>query len=93
MGKLTVDSFYEQVASSRMEDLMANDPECAKCPHLKTCCGGCMVDGVTPEGEYAHRSKASCYFHKNIGAEAVRAVVDAAIKTYCKTEEKADEQI
>ena len=91
MGKLTLDSFYEQVASSRMENLMANDPECAECPHLKTCCGGCMVDGVTPDGKYAHRSKASCYFHKNIGAEAVRAVVDTAIKTYCKTEEKGDE--
>ena len=86
MGKLTVDSFYEQVASSRMEDLMANDPECASCPHLKTCGGGCMVEGVTPNGEYAHRSKTSCHFHKNIGAEAVRAVADAAIEAYCKAE-------
>jgi radical SAM protein with 4Fe4S-binding SPASM domain len=88
MDKLTLDSFYEQVASSRMENLMANDPECAECPHLKTCGGGCMVDGVTPEGKYAHRSWTSCYFHKNIGADAVRAVADAAIKMYCEKEKK-----
>lgn len=87
MGPLTVDSFYEQVASARIEDLMAADPECAQCPHLKVCCGGCMVDGITLEGEYARRSKISCYFHKHIGAEAVRSIADAAINKYCKTEE------
>ena len=35
----------------------------------------------------ARRSMTSCYFHKHIGSGAVRAVVDAAIKTYCKMEE------
>jgi radical SAM protein with 4Fe4S-binding SPASM domain len=87
MGQLTLDSFYEQVASSRMKDLMAADPECAQCPHLKSCGGGCMVDGVTKTGAYARRSTTSCYFHKHIGTAAVRAVADAAIKTYCKMEE------
>ena len=87
MGQLTLDSFYEQVASARMGDLMAADPECAQCPHLKACCGGCMVDGVTPTGEYARRSMTTCYFHKHIGAAAVRSVADAAIKTYCRMEE------
>lgn len=74
MGQLTLDSFCEQVASSRIKDLVANDPECAQCPHLKACCGGCMVDGVTETGEYARKSMTSCYFHKHIGTAAVRAV-------------------
>lgn len=84
MGKLTLDSFYMQVVDSRISDLIAAEPECAQCPHLMRCGGGCMVDGVTPTGEYAHRSMASCYFHKNIGTAAVRAVADAAIEKYCK---------
>ena len=86
MGDLTIDSFYEEVASTRIEDLMAVDPECAQCLHLKNCSGGCMVDGLSGSGKHPHRSKTTCYFHKNIGPAAVRAVVDAAINTYCKKE-------
>ena len=92
MGALTIDSFYEKVASTRIADLMAADPECAQCPHLKRCSGGCMVDGLTGSGTHPHRSNTACYFHKNIGPAAVRDVVDAAINTYCK-KESSNEQV
>lgn len=84
MGELTVDSFYDKIASLRMEDLIAAEPECAQCPHLAKCGGGCCpMEGLSETDEYPRKVSGACYFHKNIGEAAVRQVADAAIIKHC----------
>ena len=58
-------------------------PACAACEYLPRCCGGCMVEGITDEGDYLVPDERCCYFHRHIGEDAVRAVADAAIRKYC----------
>ena len=79
LGDLTLDSFYRDVVNTKVSDLLAKNPECAACEHLPKCCGGCMVEGITDDGDYLVPDSRCCYFHRHIGEDAVRAVADAAI--------------
>ena len=83
MGGLTLDSYYHDVADTRMSAFLKHNPECRSCRHLAACCGGCMVESTTPEGDYMVPDSRSCYFHRHIGEEAVRRVADEAIRRYC----------
>ena len=82
LGDLTLDSFYHDVMNTKVSDLLAKNPKCAACEYLPKCCGGCMVEGITDDGDYLVPDSRCCYFHKHIGKEAVRAVADAAIAKY-----------
>ena len=82
LGELTLDSFYHDIVETKISDLLAKNPQCAACEYLPKCCGGCMVEGITDEGDYLVPDERCCYFHKHIGADAVRAVADAAITRY-----------
>ena len=62
-----------------MSDFLAKNPECAECEYLTRCCGGCMVQDITDDGDYLTPDKRNCYFHKHIGEAAVREAADAAI--------------
>lgn len=79
LGKLTLEGFYQDVVNTRVSDFLAKNPECAECEHLTRCCGGCMVQGITDDGDYLVPDPRICYFHKHIGEQAVREVADAAI--------------
>ncbi len=83
LGEMTLDSFYHDVVETKVSDLLKKNPACAVCEHLPKCCGGCMVEGITDEGDYLVPDGRCCYFHKHIGEDAVRAVADAAIRKYC----------
>jgi len=83
LGEMTLDSFYHDVVETKVSDLLEKNPACAACEHLTKCCGGCMVGGITDEGDYLVPDGRCCYFHKHIGETAVRAVADAAIQEYC----------
>ena len=83
LGELTLNSFYHDVVETKVSDLLAKNPDCAACEYLPKCCGGCMVEGITEEGNYLVPDGRCCYFHKHIGEAAVRAVADAAIQEYC----------
>lgn len=82
LAELTLNSFCYDVVQTKVSDLLAKNPDCAACRYLPKCCGGCMVEGITDEGDYLVPDSRFCYFHKHIGEEAVRAVADAAIARY-----------
>ena len=82
LGELTLDSYYHDVVQTKVGDLLAKNPECAACEHLTKCCGGCMIDSITDEGDYLVPDKRCCYFHKHIGEDAVRVVAEEAIRKY-----------
>lgn len=82
MGELTLDSYYADVVRTKISDLLAKDKECAECPNLPICCGGCMLESMTEEGDYLVRDEKICWFFKNVGEAAVREVADAAIAKF-----------
>jgi radical SAM protein with 4Fe4S-binding SPASM domain len=82
LGEMTLDSFYHDVVETKVSDLLKKNPACAACEFLPKCCGGCMVEGITDEGDYLVPDGRCCYFHQHIGENAVRAVADAAIRKY-----------
>lgn len=52
LGKLTLEDSYYDVVNTRISDFLAKNPENAECEHLTRCCGGCMVQGITDDGDY-----------------------------------------
>ena len=79
LGDLTLGGFYHDVVQASVADLAARNPECAGCAHLTACCGGCMAELVTDDGDYLAPDPRCCHFHKHVGEAAVREVADAAI--------------
>ena len=61
------------MVETKISDLLAKNPECAACEFLRKCCGGCMIEGITDEGDYLVPDGRCCYFHRQIGEDAVRA--------------------
>ena len=76
------DSFYRGVIKITMADYLKAQPQCAACPHLNFCGGGCLLDGITDTGDLLVPEERVCYFYKNIGAKSVHEVADAAINRY-----------
>ena len=82
---LDANSIYRKVVDTRVSDMVActeENPECATCEHLRSCLGGCMLEGTTPEGNYLHRDERCCWFFKNVGEAGVDRVAKAAIERY-----------
>ncbi len=79
LGRLTLEGYYHDVVETHISDFLAKNPECAACEHLRCCCGGCMVQDITDDGDFLVPDKRICYFYRHIGAEAVREAADAAI--------------
>lgn len=80
LGELSLDSYYTDVIKTKISDLLDNDNECKECPYLPKCCGGCMLQDMTDDGDYKVHDKRICHFFKQIGEQEVRDVADAAIK-------------
>lgn len=80
LGELTLEGYCHDVVETKVSDLLAKNPECASCEYLPACCGGCLVEGMTEEGDYLVPDHRCCYFHKHIGEQAVREAADAAIR-------------
>ena len=79
LGDITLQGMYYDAVETKVADLLAKNPECAECEHLPQCCGGCMVQDMTDDGDWLVPDQRCCYFHKHIGEQAVRDVADAAI--------------
>lgn len=79
LGDATLSGTYYETVQTKVADLLGKNPECAQCEHLSACCGGCMIQGITDEGDYLVPDDRCCYFHKHIGEAAVREAADAAI--------------
>ena len=89
LGELTLSSYYQDVVETRVSELLDKNPECRSCPHLPSCCGGCMLDGITEEGDYLVPDGRCCYFHKHIGGDAVRKAADEGIRAAGLSGEKS----
>lgn len=79
LGKLTLEGYYHDTVETRISDFLAKNPECAECKYLPRCCGGCMVQDITEDGDFLVPDSRMCYFHKHIGEQTVRDAADAAI--------------
>ena len=79
LADLTLDSYWNDVVQTKVSELVRKNPECAACAYLTECRGGCMVDGITDEGDYLVPDPHCCYFHRHIGETSVRDIADAAI--------------
>ena len=75
-------SFYRGVLGITMADYLKAQPQCAECPHLNSCGGGCLLDGITDAGDLLIPEERVCRFYNQIGAAAVRAVADDAGNRY-----------
>ena len=81
LGKLTLSGYFHEVSDTRIADFLERNPKCKACEHLPACTGGCMVADITDEGDFLVPDERCCYFHRYIGEQAVRDVVDAAIRS------------
>ena len=79
LGDITLRGFYRETVETSMADLLARNPECAACEHLSECCGGCMVQDMTEDGDFLVPDSRCCWFHKYVGESGVREVADAAL--------------
>ncbi len=84
LGKSTVKSAYVDVIKTTLQDLIDTDSECKDCEHFNACCGGCMLAGMTEDGNCIHHDPSCCYFHKHQGEAPIRKIADAAIQKYQK---------
>ena len=82
LSDLTLKEYYHDLVETKVSDLLEKNPGCASCEYLPRCCGGCMVEDITDDGDFLVPDRRCC-FHKHIGESAVRAVADAAIEKYC----------
>ena len=80
MGKQTLEGYYHDVVYTSVGDFLAKNPECAECEYLPKCCGGCMLQDITDDGDYLVPDSRICYFYKHIGEKTVREAADAAIR-------------
>ncbi len=83
LAEITLNSFYQSVADTRLSSFVDKNPECRDCGYLAKCAGGCMLQDMTDDGDYIVPDQRSCYFFKHIGEAAVREAADAAIRKYC----------
>ena len=65
LSDITKDSYYRTLVSTKLSDLLQASEECRKCEHFPACRGGCMLAGMTPEGDYLVPDPGACYFYKN----------------------------
>ncbi len=79
LPELTWNSFYSIAANTTVQELANHDAECRDCEHLGECTGGCMVGGLTEDGDYLKHDPMACWFYKNVGVEGLSAVADEAI--------------
>lgn len=79
LGELSLGGYYYDLVNTKVSDLLEKNPACTECVHLPACCGGCMVESITEDGDYLVPDQRCCYFHKHIGEQAVREIADAAI--------------
>ena len=79
LGELSLSGYYYDVVNTKVSDLLDKNPACVECPHMPACCGGCMVEDITDDGDYLVPDQRCCFFHKNIGEQALREIADAAI--------------
>lgn len=82
LGDITLKSYYRDVIDTKMSDYLAKNPDCASCKHLAKCCGGCMLEDMTEAGDFLVPDGRTCFFHKHVGEDAVRAVADEAIRKF-----------
>lgn len=81
------DSFYMQIASSKVKDLLAVNKECNACPHKLKCGGGCRAHALRDTHMLMGKDPMYCMLWNGGYVERIHEVADAAIAKYCPAAE------
>ena len=77
------DSLYMQFADSRVRDLLAQNAECAACPHRLKCGGGCRAAALAGSGQdLLACDRQMCGFWKGGYEEKILAALRRAEQAY-----------
>lgn len=85
LGDIMLEGAYYNVVNTKLSDLLQASLECRECEHWTACAGGCMLHGMTDEGNFLVPDPQVCWFHKNVGTQAVHDVADAVLNLSCIT--------
>ena len=79
LSDILMKSNYQDVVRTNLQQVKDHNPDCKECDMFLKCAAGCMVESMTEDGDYLMHDERICYFHKNIGEDAVRKIADEAI--------------
>lgn len=82
--EVSLKGYLYDLVNTKLSDLIDKNEECRNCEHLPKCMGGCMLEGITDDGDFLVPDPHSCYFHKHVGEEMIRKTADEAIAKFCK---------
>ena len=63
--ELLRESDYIDIVTSKVRDKAAANEQCAACPALKYCCGGCPAISLLTHGRYFGRDESACIFFRD----------------------------
>lgn len=76
-------SVYMDYTDSRVRDLAAVNSECAACPHLLRCGGGCRAIALTDgDRQLMGCDRLSCMFWNNHYMDRIRRTAEQAVKAF-----------
>lgn len=78
LADIVQDSYYREVADTKLSDLLEENPACRECGLITSCAGGCMLEDITEDGNYLVPDQRNCYIFRHIGIENVRKAIDGA---------------
>lgn len=76
-------SFYMQIADSRIKDLLEVNEKCASCEHKYQCGGGCRAIALEKTGDLMGCDREMCFLWENGYVDRIRETADKAIAKYC----------
>lgn len=76
LADITKDSSYRKMVNTTLKDLRDACKDCADCEHFPVCRGGCMLNGMTAEGNFLVPDPSACYFYKNVGVSRIREFLE-----------------
>ena len=78
------DSDYMNFVDKRIKDLIAENKECAECPYVLKCGGGCRASALNKTGNLMGKDPDQCFLFKNGYVDKIRKTAEDAVKKYCK---------
>ena len=76
---ILLESYYQDVVDTKLQAVLDANSDCRQCQHFNICKAGCMIESMTPEGDFRMHDRRICHFHKAIGQAAARALIEDAI--------------
>ena len=77
-------SFYMDIVSRRVEDLLAVNAKCAVCDHKYQCGGGCRAAALEQTGDLMGCDGTQCILWNEGYVDRIRETAEASVAKYCK---------